>query len=215
MSALPRSALAGAVALVLAAALAGCATTRMNLEWRNPAIQAAPPAGSAVLVVCRAPDEATRRLCEDQWSNQLARRGVTPMRSYAIVGFPGAAGDDSDEMKAAVRASAAAVVARITLSPGEVVLVNSGPQIGIGIGGGSGGGYRGGSFGFGGIGITVPVGGASTTQGLNASASLIDVATSQLAWSGSASAPASGDLASQVAALAQVTVEAMRKAGLI
>lgn len=193
------------------ATLAACATTQMNLDWRDPEARPGALAGARVLVACRAPDEAARRLCEDQWANQLAARGAVPTRSYAVAGFPWAGGDDSEEARAAVRASGAAVLGRITLSPGEMVLTG-GPQIGVGIGGGSG--YRGG-FSSGGIGITLPVGGGSTTQGLNASASLVDVASGKLFWAGSASAPASGDLASQVAELARVTVEAMRRAGLL
>ena len=73
----------------------------------------------------------------------------------------------------------------------------------------------GGGFSVGGIGITLPIGGAIPTQSLAASSSLVDVASGKLVWSGSASAPASGDIVAQVGALSQVTIEAIRKAGLL
>ena len=210
-----RNSLARGLVLGFAAMLAGCATTQMNAEWRDPAFTAGPLKGRRVLVVCRAPDEAMRRVCEDQWAGQLGAQGIAPVQSYSIPGFPWTSGDTSDEMKAAVRASGAAALAGMSLYPGDVAVVNPGAQVGVGIGGGSGGGYRGGGFSFGGIGITLPIGGATTTQSLAASSSLVDVASSRLVWSGSASTPASGDVFAQVGALTQVTIEAMRKAGLI
>jgi hypothetical protein len=141
-------------------------------------------------------------------------QGVIPVQSYSIPGFPWASGDTSDEMKAAVRTSGVAALATMSLYPGDVAFVNPGAQIGIGVGGG-GGGYRGGGFSFGGLGVTLPIGGATMTQSLGANSSLIDPANGKLVWSGSASTPASGDILGQVAALAQVTIEALRRAGLI
>jgi hypothetical protein len=199
----------------LAGLLAGCATTQMNAEWRDPAATAGSLKGARVLVVCRGPDEAVRRVCEDQWSSQLGTKGAAVQTSYSIPGFPWASGDTSDEMRAAVRASGVAALASMSLYPSDAAVVSPGAQVGVGIGGGSGGGYRGGGFSVGGIGITLPIGGATATQGLAASSSLVNVASGKLVWSGSASTPASGDILGQVAALTQVTIEAMRRAGLI
>jgi hypothetical protein len=153
-----------------------------------------------------------RRVCEDQWSSQLGARGIAAAQSYSIPGLPWASVDTSAEMKAAVRASGVAALVSMSIYPSDVVSVNPGPQVGIG--GGSGGGYRGGGFSVGGIGITLPIGGPIPTQSLAASSSLVDVASGKLVWSGSASAPASGDVVAQVGALSQVTIEAIRKAGL-
>ena len=209
-----RSLLAPLLASGLALLLAGCATTQMNTEWRDPTFSAGPLKGQRVLMVCRAPDEALRRACEDQWAAQLGAQGVAALRSYSIAGFPWASPDSADEMKAAVRSSGATVLVSMSLNS-EVAVVNPGPQVGVGIGGGSSGGYRSSGFGFGGIGISLPIGGATTSQGLGASSALVDVASGRLVWSGSASAPASGDLLAQVGSLTQVTVDAMRKAGLL
>ena len=189
-----RVSLARLLAPGLAAMLVGCATTQMNAEWRDPALTAGSLKGRHVLVVCRAPDETVRRVCEDQWANQLGAQGVVPVQSYSIPGLPWASPDTSDAMKAAVRASGVAALASMSLYPSDVAIVNPGAQIGVGMGGGSGGGYRGGGFSFGGIGITLPIGGATTTQSLAASSSLVDAASGRLVWSGSASTAASGDV---------------------
>jgi hypothetical protein len=107
--------LARPLAVGLTAVLAGCATTQMKAEWWDPDFSVASLNGRRVLVVCRAPDEAMRRVCEDQWSFQLGARGVVAAQSYATPRFPWASGDVSDEMKAAVRASNVAALASMSL----------------------------------------------------------------------------------------------------
>ena len=215
MRVLLRIPLARLLAAALLATLAGCAMTRMTAEWRNPAFATASLKGWRVLVVCRAPDEAVRRGCEDQWSNQLGARGVAAARSYSIPGFPWASPDTSDEMMAALRASGVARLASMSLYAGGVGMMSPGAQVGVGVSAGGGGGHRGGGFSVGGIGITFPIGGATSAQNLAASSSLIDVAQGTLVWSGSASTTAAGDIPGEVAALTQITIEAMQKAGLI
>jgi hypothetical protein len=198
----------------LVTVLAGCATTRMTAEWRNPAFDAASLQGGRVLVVCRAPDEAVRRGCEDQWSNRLGARGIVVVRSYSIPGFPWASPDASEEMRVALQASGVALLASMSLYAGGEAVVNPGAQVGVGVSAGSGG-YRGGGFSVGGIGISFPIGGATAARSLAASSSLTAVAQGTLVWSGSASAPASGDVLAQVEALTQATIEAMQRAGLV
>jgi hypothetical protein len=87
--------------------------------------------------------------------------------------------------------------------------------VGFGLGGGSGGGYRGGGFSVGGIGLSFPVGGATTTRSLASSTALVEPASGAVIWSGSATTSATGDMTEQVGALTQVTIEALQKAGLI
>jgi hypothetical protein len=118
-------------------------------------------------------------------------------------------------MIAALRASGVAGLASMSLYAGGVGMMSPGAQVGVGVSAGGGGGHRGGGFSVGGIGITFPIGGATTTQNLAASSSLIDVAQGTLVWSGSASTTAAGDIPGEVAALTQITIEAMQKAGLI
>jgi hypothetical protein len=214
MRAMLRISAARLLAVGVVATLAGCATTRMTAEWRNPAASTGSLKGWRVLVVCRAPDEAVRRGCEDQWASQLGVRGVAAARSYAIAGFPWASPDSSDEMMAALRASGVAALASMSLYAGGVAVMSPGAQVGVGVSAG-GGAYRGGGFSVGGIGITFPIGGATTAQSLAASSSLTEVAQGALVWSGSASTPVSGEVLADVAALTQITIEAMQRAGLI
>ncbi len=115
-----RISLARPLAAGLVALLVGCATTQMNAEWRDPAFTAGLLKGARVLVVCRGPDEAVRRVCEDQWSSQLGTKGVAVQTSYSIPGFPWASGDTSDEMRAAGRRSASASAAAAAAVIGAV-----------------------------------------------------------------------------------------------
>ena len=202
---------AGGLTIALAAALSGCATTQMNAQWRDPGFDAGVLRRGPVLVVCRVPDEALRRLCEDQWAALLVGRGLAPLRSYSIPGFPWTSGDGSPELTAAVAASGATAVTSMSIVPGGTAVVSPAPQVGVGV---SGGGHRGSGFSVGGIGISFPIGSPTATYGLGASSALVDAASGRLVWSGSASTPASADAAAQVGALTEVTVEAMRAAGL-
>lgn len=211
-STIPRRAWNAGASALLAISVTACATTQMNAEWRDPVVAPGAFKAARVLVVCRANDETLRRVCEDQWSARLGEQGLTTAPSYPIAGFPWASPDTSDEMRAALRASGVAALAAMSLAPGEVTVVSPGPQVGVGIG--AGGGGRGGGFSVGGIGISVPIGGPSASQGLGANVALVDVASARIVWSGKASAPPSGDMGAQVLGLTQVATEAMRRAAL-
>ncbi len=200
--------------LLLAAVIAGCATTEMTAQWKDPAYSST-LTGSRVLVLCQARDDTLRRVCEDQWATRLAAQGVAGIRSYSLPGFPPGGAANPEEMAMAGRENGATVVASTQLILSDFAVVNPGPQVGFGLGGGSGGGYRGGGFGVGGIGLSFPVGGATTTRSLGSSTTLVDLASGAVIWSGSATTSASGDMTSQVGALTQVTIDALHKAGLI
>jgi hypothetical protein len=200
-----------AVAAVLAMTITACATTQMNAEWRDPTVAPGAFRAARVLVVCRSADETLRRVCEDQWSARLAAQGLAPAPSYSIAGFPSGSADLSDEMRVALRASGVAALAAMSLAPGDVTVVSPPPQVGVGIGSS---GWRGGGVSVGGVGISLPIGGPSATQGLGASAALVDAASARIVWSGKASAPPSGDAGAQVLQLTQVATEAMRRAAL-
>lgn len=200
--------------LVAAAAIAGCATTEMTAQWKDPAYRGA-LTGSRVLVLCQARDDTLRRVCEDEWATRLAVHGVDGIRSYSLAGFPPGGAANPEEMALAGRDNGATAVASTQITLSDFAVVNPGPQVGFGLGGGSGGGYRGGGFGVGGIGLSFPVGGATATRSLGSSTSLVDPASGTVIWSGSATTPAGGDMTSQADALTQVTIEALRKAGLI
>jgi hypothetical protein len=205
----------GFVTFALAAALAGCATPRIDTEWRDPTAPTDALKGRRVLVACRTYDESLRRVCEDEWVRQFGFAGIAAVPAYAIPGFPPDAGDLSDAMRAAARERDAAVVASTTLQ-----LVGGGygrPAPAVGVGVGATGGSGGGNFGFGGISISLPMGGGwgSSAPGLGSSTSIVDVATGKLLWSANAGSPSASDRRGQIVDLTRVTVDAMRKAGLI
>lgn len=207
----PAATAARILPVVLAVALAGCATTRMNAEWADPKFAGTKLKGQRLLVVCQARDDTTRRLCEDQWAMQLGGQGVTGVPSYSISGFPPGGAANPEEVKAVARKNGATAVLTSQLAVGEYTVVNPSPQVSVGAGGGSGG-WSG--FGWGGVGVSFPIGGATATQTMSASTSLVEVASGTMMWSGSASTPASGDVTGQVAALTRVTVEALQRAAL-
>ncbi len=200
--------------LLLATAVAGCATTAMTAQWKDTAYRGT-LAGGRILVLCQARDDTLRRVCEDRWATRLAAHGVTGIPSYSLPGFPPGGAANPEEMALASRDNGANAVASTQLSLSDYAVVNPGPQVGFGLGGGSGGGYRGGGFGVGGIGLSFPVGGATATRSLASSTALVDPASGALIWSGSATTSATGDMTAQVDALTQVTIEALQKAGLI
>jgi hypothetical protein len=211
-----RIAAARILALAAAATLAGCATTQMTTQWKDPNFTGTSLRGKRVLVVCQGRDDTMRRVCEDQWVSRLGAQGVLGTQSYSIPNFPPSGVANPDQIKSAAQASGAVAVATMQINPSGYAVVNQGAQVGIGVGGGSGGGYySGGGFGFGGVGITLPVGGGTATQGLGSSTTLVDAATNTLIWSGSATTPATADVMAQVSALAQITIETIQKSGLI
>lgn len=192
--------------------LAGCATARMSGEWRDSSF-AALPAGSRVIASCPVRDETVRRMCEDQWAVRIGAAGHAAVPAYSLRGLPSDGPPSTVDLRNAARTAGASAVISTHLSTSGIAVVDSGPQVGIGVGGGSGG-HRGG-FSFGGVGISIPIGGTRASQGMDSSTSLLDVASGQVVWSGSARTAASDDLEAQLTALTGVTAEAMKKAGLL
>lgn len=202
-------------ALLAAALLAGCATPRIDTEWRDPAAPSDALKGRRVLVACRAFDESLRRVCEDEWVRQLGFAGIAAVPAYAVPDFPINSGDMSEEIRAAAKARDAAAIVAVTLQSIGGGYARPGSSVGVGVG--ASGGSGGGSFGFGGISIGIPIGGGwgSSAPSLGSSTSIVDVATGKLLWSANAGSPSAADTRGQIADLARVTLDAVRKAGLI
>jgi len=214
MKHLLRLAKPGVATWICVGLLAGCATTRIESQWKDPNFVGGLNKGGHVLVLCLARDDTLRRVCEDQWATQLGMQEMTVVRSYLIPGFPPDGAANPDQIKAAAQASGAGMVVSMQLARSDFAVVNPGPQVGFGVGSG-GGGYRGGGFSFGGLGISFPVGGATATQAMSASTTLVDVEGGTVIWSGNASADNDSDGNAQVSALTKVTIEALKKAGLL
>jgi len=202
-------------ATLCASVLAGCASTRLETQWRDPQYAGPSLAGNKVLVVCRVPDETLRRVCEDQWTMQLAARRVSAVRSYSLAGFPAGGAAGPDQLQAAIRSTGALAVANTELGFSVVPVVRPAPVVGIGVGGGTWGG--GGGFSTGGIGISVPIGGglAQPAQSIAATTGLTSARTDALISSGTTTSPASNNVAAQLSDLVATTVEAIGKSGLL
>jgi hypothetical protein len=203
------------LALTAVAVLAGCASTRLETEWRDPQYTGPPLVGNKVLVVCRVPDETLRRVCEDQWAMQLGTRGVTALRSYSLPGFPAGGAATAEQVQAALRSSGAIAVTNTDLGFSVVPVVRPAPVVGVGVGGGAWGG--GGGFSTGGIGISLPIGGgvAQPAQSIAATTGVTSARTNALIWSGTATSPASSNASAQVSDLIATTVDAIGKSGLL
>ncbi len=187
----------------------GCATTQVNVQWTDPEFKGRTLRGEKVLVVCDAPDVATRRVCQDQVAVQLRAAGATPVIS-PDAGLTVGPAPANDKTLAAARAAGAKAILGSTIGP-DVTVVNPGPSIGIGVGGfgGSGGGTVVGT----GVGIGFPIGGGQASTGYAANMVLTDVATVKLMWSSKITTPASQNVGAQMGELARVGVEAARGAG--
>lgn len=193
--------------------IAGCATTQIDSQWKNPDFIGRSLMGNRVLVACKAPDETLRRLCEDQWLVKLGARGISAVRSYSLSGFPPVGAANSKAISLAAKGSGARTVVNMELTPSDIAVVNPGPQLGVGIGGGSGG-YHGGGFSFGGLGMSFPLGGATVTHGMASTTKVVELDSGVLIWSGNASTATDVNVTEQVSALTRVVVDELMKAGL-
>jgi hypothetical protein len=108
-------------ALLAAALLSACATTRVTSEWRNPEVTKAGPYGKVFLTAITQQD-AVRRQMEDAFQAALKERGVIGLPSYGSL--PAAGKAEKDKLVAAVKASGAdaALVFRMVKSENRVTV---------------------------------------------------------------------------------------------
>jgi hypothetical protein len=191
--------------LAVALLMIGCAGSQLVAQWNDPQFAGQPPRGAKVMVACQAPELTLRRLCIDRMTEQLLTAGMQPVPA------PDPAPPDEATLMRVAQSAGAVALWRTTISP-EVAAVAPSPSIGIGIGG-FGGSYR--SGGGVGIGMSAPIGGGGPAQtGYGASASLSDVASGRLMWSGRASASPSSDVNQQLAKMSAQLLEGARQSGL-
>jgi len=187
----------------LSAALAGCGIAPLDAQWKDPATPAESLRGSTVLVVCEADEQVVKQMCQDKVSAELRTLGAnTALLPNNVDGSPGRLSDEARAVKA--RAIFNTKVTPDIPRYGS----SSGVSVGIGMGGGFGG------RGYGGIGVGVPIGGGyRMSQGYVANASLSDVGSGRLLWTGKASARDSSDLAWQLDSLTKAVVGGVQQAG--
>lgn len=189
--------------------IAGCATTAVNAEWKDPQFAGRSLRGERVLVVCDANDTVVRRICQDQLAVQVSAAGAMPItgpETADLTAGPPPANDKT--LAAAKRAGARAILAATVAPDATVVSGGSGISFGIGGFGGSGGGVSGG-----GVGIGVPIGGGQVETAYAANLGLTDVATVRLMWTSKVTAPPSRNVNMQMGEIAKVGIGAARSAG--
>jgi hypothetical protein len=196
---LPRVLLATALV-----ALAGCATTQLDAEWRDPQLSAGSLRGARVLVACDAAEAVIVQLCRDQIANGVTAQGATAV--FVPANFPLSPARAIDpQLLLAARDVGAKAVLVVTVAVASAN-VSQGMSIGIG-------GFGFGSSGGGGIGVSAPVGGGNVTQGYAANGRLTDVASERLLWTAKATSPPSSDVNLQMSELSKTLFAAATKAG--
>ena len=199
----PRATLAASLA---ALAAAGCATTQIEAQWRDPQLEASYLRGARVYVACDAAELVIRQICQDQLAAEVGARGATAVSPPGDL--PPATTDRSLDVQLlnAARDAGAKAVMVMTVAP-AYNQVSSPVQIGIG-------GFGFGSSGSVGVGGSVPVGGGKVTTGYSASSRLTDAGSGKLLWTAKASSPPSADVNAQMTELSKTTFGAADKAGL-
>lgn len=204
MTELPRQL---AVLIVACAALAGCATTQVDAQWRNVELPPSYLRGASVLVSCETGEAVVKRICEDQLGADLRARGVRVLVAApgALPGGPPVGATDAQYLPLARENGAKAV---FSVSVGLASQsVSQGVSLGIGLGGfGRGVG--------GGLGVSAPIGGGQVNRGYAANARVTDVASGRLMWTARASAPPSSDVNQQLGELSKSVLDAAGSAGL-
>ncbi|MEP7299523.1 MAG: hypothetical protein ABI702_25350 [Burkholderiales bacterium] len=195
-----------AQAAVLPLAVAGCATTAVDAQWRNTELPPSYLRGATVLVSCETREAVLQRICEDRVSAELSAHGATPV--FAAPGTvaaiqPGVA--DAHYLPAA-RDSGAKAVLSMTIGASSAA-VSQGVTLSIG-------GFGFGRSSAGGVGVSAPIGGGQVSNGYSANGRVTDVASGRLMWTARASAPPSGDVNAQFADLSKAVLDAAGKAGL-
>jgi hypothetical protein len=117
-----------ALAVAVAGLTAGCATTRLATEWRDPALEARPM--RTLFVLAAVMDPVKRRHWEDAFTDALRSRGVSATPSYRL--YPETL-PDSAAVRAKVREGGFDGVLFVRKhDEEEVVREGSGTSLGVG-----------------------------------------------------------------------------------
>jgi len=187
------------------AAFAGCASTQLDAQWRDPQLGAGFLRGARVLVACDTAEVVIRQLCQDRVAADVTARGATPVFPPVDVVVAPDRPVDSQLLPAA-RAAGARALLVMTVAPSAT---DVSPGFSIGIGG----------FGFGrssaaGVGVAAPIGGGRVTTGYSANGRVTDLGSGRLVWTAKATAPPSADIDAQLGELSRSVLAAADKDGL-
>lgn len=190
------------ISLTTATALAGCGIAPLDAQWKDPGHPAESLRGTTVLVVCESDEQVVKQMCQDRVAAELRALGAnTALVPYSVDPTATRLSDEA-------RAVKARAIFSTKLSP-DVPRYGSSSGVSVGFGMGGGFGHRG----FGGVGVSAPLGGSRISQGYVANASLSDVASGRLMWTGKASTRSSEDLNWQVDSLTKAVVGGAQQAG--
>jgi hypothetical protein len=209
MKSVPSLAAASLAAALVSLGLAGCASTGIDAQWKDPQLTGSPLSSGRVLVVCEAAEVVLSRICVDRLSADLQARGATVVTAPDDnAPVAGQSRDDSRYLERA-RQLGASVVWAASVNPTSAADTRSGSGVSIGLGG----------FGFGrgsgvGVGMSMPVGGGAPPPQYAADARVTNAANGRLLWTARAGSPPSGDGRSQVENLLQRLVNAAGEAQL-
>ena len=195
---------ASAIAATLA--LAGCATTQVDAQWRNVDLPPNYLRGAVVLVNCETGEDVVRRICEDQVAADLGARGVRAVLAPPLPSSAAPGGLSDMQFLPAARDTGALAVFSVSVGQNSQ-RVSQGVQVGIG-------GFGFGRGGGGGIGVSAPIGGGEVSEGYAANGRVTDVKTGRLMWTARASSPPSSDVNAQMAALSRSVMDAAGASGL-
>lgn len=206
---------AGAWAVPLALALAGCAgptPTRLGAQYLDPEAPREALRGASILVVCNGAERTLELICESQFSAQLKGLGAQPLTQPSLVSPTPGREAPAGAFIAPAQAAGAHAVLNVTLTP-DFSTAGTGPTFSFGIGGfGGSSGSR--SVG-GGVGVTLPAATVgSGGSGLAAIASFVDVASGRVLWSTRAVVAPAPDPSTMLAEAARALTGAAAQAGL-
>jgi hypothetical protein len=195
------------LAIAVASGCAGCASTRIVNQWRNPDYVSAHFSRILVLGVSKQP--ATRRTFEDEFVARLRAAGVDAAPSYRYVPEDGPV--DQARLQGAVKQAAAdaAIMTRLVrvetrtgVTPG---FYHPAPGFGLGFYGGYSAIW---------LGYYEPP--QVYQYDVYISETLLyDMASNQLVWGGTAQTTAPGDLRTEVRGYVEIVINALREEGLL
>lgn len=188
--------------LLAGSLLAGCGVAPLDAQWKDNSQPVESLRGATVLVVCESEEPVVRQMCQDRIATELRALGA----NTAVI--PTSAERSAQRASDEARAVKARVIFTTAISPDVPRFAGgSGVSVGIGMGGGFGG------RGFGGFGVSAPIGGSRISQGYVANASLIDAGTGRLMWTGKASTRQADNLEWQLDSLTKAVVSGVQQAG--
>lgn len=199
-----------AIAAISALFIAGCAATRIQAQWTDPASSNHPLQGAKVLIVCAAEGSAILRVCQEEVAARIAALGAQPLTAADRDQLAAAAGAKNDQALEVARGIGAKALLTMAVRREATV---PGPSTTLGIGIGSWGWGSGSAVG-GGAGVSVPVGGTHVETAYGADMTLTDVASGRMMWTATVISPASSDAGAQIRDIAKTGVAAAQRAGL-